>query len=105
MHHAPDFQLWADRLPGHWRVIILAVSPMTAFDDDAALNLAATARQLASRGRRLILSGVTPRQYKILFRNGLGNVLDAEDVSPDLEFAVARALHTIQLIDSEPRES
>jgi len=95
-HHAPDFQLWADRLPRHWRVIILAISPMTAFDSDAALNLTATARRLAADGRKLILSGVTARQYKILFGNGLGDVLGAEDVSPDLEFAVARAIEAVR---------
>src|SRR5688572_23585506 len=38
-HHAPDFQLWVDRLPQHWRVVILAVSPLTHFDADAVADL------------------------------------------------------------------
>src|SRR5437773_6703757 len=41
VHHAPDFQLWADRLPRQWRVVILAVSPLTHFDREEAMNLQA----------------------------------------------------------------
>jgi uncharacterized membrane protein YoaK (UPF0700 family) len=95
-HHAPDFAAWVDRLPKHWRVVILAVSPLTHFDKDSALDLAAAVQRLRSRRRDLILVGVKPVQYKALMRGGLIDVLGAENVAVDLEFAVARAMNVLE---------
>ncbi|HEX8916379.1 MAG TPA: DUF1275 family protein [Humisphaera sp.] len=95
-HHAPDFAAWMDRLPKHWRVVILAVSPMTHFDKDSALDLAAAVQRLRSRRRDLILVGVKPVQYKALMRGGLIDVLGPQNVAADLEFAVARAMNVLE---------
>jgi uncharacterized membrane protein YoaK (UPF0700 family) len=95
-HHAPDFQLWVDRLPQHWRVVILAVSPLTHFDADAVLDLAAAVRKLRAARRDLVVCGVTRPQYKVLHTGGLTTLLGIENFAPDLELAIARALNLLQ---------
>lgn len=93
LHHPPDFQAWLDRLPRHWRIVILAVSPMTHFDLDSAVDLTAAVQKLRANQRELILCGVKPAQYKVLARGGLMEILGTENVTPDLEFALARAIN------------
>jgi uncharacterized membrane protein YoaK (UPF0700 family)/anti-anti-sigma regulatory factor len=94
-HHAPDFAAWVDRLPEHWRVVILVVSPLTHFDGDAALDLSAAVQRLRSQRRDLILCGVKPVQYKALARGGLIDLLGPTNLAPDLEMAVARAMNLV----------
>lgn len=84
-----------ERLPRHWRVIILAVSPLTHFDADAALDLSAAVQKLRSAGRDLIVCGLHPIQYRILSKTGLIHTLGLENVCPDLDFALARGLNLI----------
>jgi len=48
-HGMPDLGAWVERLPRHWKVVILAVSPLTAFDPDAALDLSAAVRKLEQK--------------------------------------------------------
>ena len=91
-HRPPDFQQWLQHVPGHWRAIILAVSPLTWFNENSALALCDVVRQLKAAGRELIISGVTPTQYRILVAGGLLDVTDSENVCPDLEFAIARGM-------------
>jgi uncharacterized membrane protein YoaK (UPF0700 family)/anti-anti-sigma regulatory factor len=91
-HGAPDFQAWVDRLPKRWRVLILAVSPLTHFDSDAVQDLVAATKRLHEASRRLILCGVTRSQFKVLRDNGFLDLLDVADVCTDLEFAIARSL-------------
>jgi uncharacterized membrane protein YoaK (UPF0700 family) len=100
VHHAPDFQHWADRLPKHWRVVIVAVSPMTHFDVDEAMNLKAAAQTLLTERRWLVVCGLSAAQYRVLSAGGIMDVLGPEDLCPDLEFAIARG---IDLIDRESR--
>jgi uncharacterized membrane protein YoaK (UPF0700 family) len=95
LHHAPDFQAWIDRLPEHWRVIILAVSPLTYFDTESALNLTSAVERLRRDRRDLIMCGVKPNQFKALSGGGLVGVLGTENFAPDIEFAVARALNVL----------
>jgi len=90
-HHAPDFQLWAGRIPEERRVIVLAVSAMTVFDSDSAMNLTMTARRLKEDGRSLVICGVNPVQMQVLARSGVMMVLNDEDFVDDLQQAVARA--------------
>ena len=98
VHHAPDFQLWVDRLPRHWRVIILAVSPLTHFDREEALNLMAALNKLRARGkgpgrvRRRPLAIQRHAQGRDGGRAGRG------ELRPDLEMAVARAMNRVQEI-------
>jgi hypothetical protein len=92
-HHAPDFQLWVDRLPEHWRVVILAVSPLTHFDTDAVLDLTAAVQKLRAQRRDLVMCGVTPPQYKVLNAGGLTELLGVENFAPDLDLAIARGMN------------
>jgi uncharacterized membrane protein YoaK (UPF0700 family)/anti-anti-sigma regulatory factor len=95
-HSAPDFQAWVDRVPKHWRVLILAVSPLTHFDADAVQDLCGAVKNLHERDRRLVLCGVTRAQFKLLQKNGFLDLLEVEDVCPDLEFAIARSLQLVR---------
>lgn len=94
-HHAPDFQVWGERLPRHWRVVILAVSPMTSFDTDAALDLTAAVQKLRSNGRDLVVCGARPVQYKVLNKSGFVAALGIENFCPDLDFAIARGMNRV----------
>jgi uncharacterized membrane protein YoaK (UPF0700 family) len=96
VHHAPDFQQWVDRLPRHWRVIILAVSPLTHFDTDEALDLLAAVQKLRVAHRDLVVCGVNRSQFKAMRNGGLVDYLGMENVCPDLDIAIARAMNRVQ---------
>lgn len=96
IHRAPDFEQWVDRMPSHWRVIILSLSPLLRFDSNALLNLEASARKLAQQDRRLVLAGVTPAQYRSVQSSTAGDVIDCENLCPDLEFAIARGIELVR---------
>ena len=91
----PDFEIWATRLPRRWRVIILALSPLTHFDTNAVLDLKNAIQGLRRHGRRLVLSGITPRQYRLLMDAQIDNIMSVENICPDLEFAVARGIDLV----------
>lgn len=95
IHHAPDFQQWVDRLPRQWRVIILAVSPLTHFDNDEALDLLAAVQKLRAARRDLIVCGVNRSQFKAMRDAGMANVLGMENFCPDLDIALARAMNRV----------
>jgi hypothetical protein len=103
-HRAPNFQQWADRLPGHWRVIIMALSPLTHLDDNAMMDLQEAVMRLRISHRRLILCGMTTKQYKKMDALGIIQTLDAENVTPDLEFAIARGIALLQEIHGQHDE-
>ena len=102
-HHAPDFQLWVDRLPPHWRVIILAVSPLTHFDKEEALDLQAAVQKIRGRGRDLVVCGVTRAQFKVLSAAGLMDLLGMENFCPDLDLALARGLNRLKELTASGR--
>jgi uncharacterized membrane protein YoaK (UPF0700 family) len=89
---APAFLVWAEHLPERWRVVILAVSPIMRLNENALLDLGAAVGHVQSEGRKLILCGVSPGQYRLLDRSGLIDRIGAENVCVDLEFAIARGL-------------
>jgi anti-anti-sigma regulatory factor len=91
-HRAPDFHLWTERLPAGKRVLVLSLSPATRIDENAAMDLREGAESLRRAGRRLVVGGVTPAQYAAFERHGVLRTLAREDVFPDLEFALARAV-------------
>jgi anti-anti-sigma regulatory factor len=95
-HRPPDFHLWMQHLQPHWRVVILAISPLTYFNENSALALRDVIQQLRARHRELIISGITPTQYKALTHNGLLEVTDPENLCPDLEFAIARGIDLLR---------
>jgi len=97
-HHAarpPDFAAWVDRLPERWRVLILAITPLVRLNTNALMDLDAAHERLRRKGRRLILCGVTPTQYRALEAAGMLDKLGAENVLPDLEFAVAQGIEML----------
>jgi uncharacterized membrane protein YoaK (UPF0700 family) len=95
-HLPPDFHLWLNHVPQRQRVIILAISPLTHFNENSALGLRDVVSTLRGEGRDLVISGITTAQYKILARNGLLDVTDAENLCPDLEFAIARGIELMR---------
>lgn len=88
---APNFQHWADLLPAHWKVVILALAPTIYFDENAALDLDATVRALHKSGRHLVLCHITPLQFKQLQSQGGLTNFGELNICSDIEFAVARA--------------
>jgi uncharacterized membrane protein YoaK (UPF0700 family)/anti-anti-sigma regulatory factor len=102
-HHAPDFQLWVDRLPDRWRVIILAVSPLTHFDKEESLDLLAAVQKIRARGRDLVICGVSRAQFKVWNGAGLTGVLGLENVCPDLDLALARGINRMSELDGAGR--
>jgi uncharacterized membrane protein YoaK (UPF0700 family)/anti-anti-sigma regulatory factor len=95
-HRPPDFHAWAEHVPAHWRVIVLAASPLTYFNSNAADDLRDVADKMHASGRELVIAGITPKQYKVLERAGLTDVLDVENFCPDLEFAIARGIELVR---------
>ena len=95
-HYPPDFQLWLQHVPEHCRVIILAMSPWTYFNENSALGLREVASQLCEQERELVVCGITSQQYKVLARHGVMDVLDGENFCPDLEFAIARGIELVR---------
>ena len=86
-------------------MIILALSPLTRFDNNAILDLESALKKLHDEGRKLILSGITPGQYRNLMEHGIGKSMDTENLCPDLEFAVARGIDLVQTINPNGNRS
>jgi hypothetical protein len=84
-----------ERLPEHWRVVILAVSPMTHFDKEESLDLLAALQKLRASGRDLVICGVTRSQFKVLSEAGLTETLGLENICPDLDMAIARGINRV----------
>jgi uncharacterized membrane protein YoaK (UPF0700 family) len=103
VHRAPNFQLWISRLNPHWSVVILAVSPFTRFDRNSAMDLHEAVKELHTQDRKLIISGITPVQFKALDALGIGNVMDVLNLCPDLEFAIARGMTLIHEMKARRR--
>jgi uncharacterized membrane protein YoaK (UPF0700 family) len=97
----PDFSMWVERLPERWRVIILALTPLVKITDNALLDLDRACDRLRASGRRLIICGITPTQYKLLDAAGIVDKLGAENVCPDLEFAVAQGIALLRTAGAE----
>ena len=101
-HEAPDFTAWAERLPRHWRVIVLALSPMTRLTTNSFADLAAVVEKLHQQHRDLILCSPTANQYRAMAKSDLPNVLDSENICPDMEFAIAKAIGLIESMKHTP---
>jgi anti-anti-sigma regulatory factor len=102
-HRPPDFHAWAEHLPAHWRVVVLAASPLTYFNSNAAADLRDVADRMHAQGRELVIAGITPKQYKVLERAGLTDAIDVENFCPDLEFAIARGIDLVRSLQDTPR--
>ena len=82
-------------MPRHWRVVILAVSPLTHFDKDEALDLLAAVQKLRAARRDLVVCGVNRSQFKAMRDAGMADVLGLENFCPDLDLALARAMNRV----------
>lgn len=91
----PDFGAWAERLPARWKVIILALTPLVRLTPNSLLDLLASIDKLQNEEKHLIICGITAVQYKQLEEEQIIEKLGAENVCPDLEFAVARAVQLL----------
>jgi MFS superfamily sulfate permease-like transporter len=92
----PDFSMWVDRLPERWRVVILALTPLVKITENALLDLHQASERLQGSGRQLIICGITRAQYKLLDGAGIVDKVGAENVCPDLEFAVAQGIAVLR---------
>ncbi|HUO08780.1 MAG TPA: YoaK family protein [Phycisphaerae bacterium] len=86
---APNFSFWIDNLPPQKQVVILAIPPVMQFDANSIADLHRAVTKLESSHRRLIIAGVTPVQYRRLAHEHLVERIGAENICPDLEFAIA----------------
>jgi len=102
-HRAPNLQLWVDRLPSHWRVVILAVNSLTRFDENAVLDLEAAVTKMHATGRKLVLCGLTPVQVRSLDALGVSRMMDVSNLCPDLEFAIARGMAIVHQTQADAR--
>jgi hypothetical protein len=103
----PDFGTWVDRLPARWRVVILALTPLVRLSGNSLLALDAAHEKLKVEGRRLVICGITPLQYRLLDNVGLVDKLGSENVCPDLEFAIARGIEVLgaTAIEASPAQT
>ena len=92
---APNFLMWARRLPDDWRAIVLACSPHVRWNAEAMADLAAAVTFLATTDRRLILADVTPRQFQLMKQTGLLRLIGRGNICTDLEFAIARGIEAV----------
>ena len=60
----PDFAGFVDRLHARWRVVILALTPLVRLSGNSLMELGEGIDRLRREGRKLILCGITPLQYK-----------------------------------------
>ena len=95
-HRAPDFHFWLERAPARCRVVLLAISPLMRFDANAVLDLGDAVVNLHARRKELILAGITTTQYKALDSLGATRSMDPNNLCPDVEFAIARAMVVLE---------
>jgi uncharacterized membrane protein YoaK (UPF0700 family)/anti-anti-sigma regulatory factor len=93
LHRAPDFTAWTDRIPHHWRVVILVISPLTRFNSDSATSLLTAVQKMGTQGRTIVISGMNRAQFKTLTGCGLAKSIDLDNFVPDLEYAIARGMN------------
>ena len=91
-HRMPDLLAWSERFGPPLRVLVLDVSMVAIFDENAATELRAVAAKLRARGLSLVLAGLTADQFMQLRMAPGGDELASIHVRPDLELAIAHAM-------------
>lgn len=92
VHRLPDLLSWCDRLPPSHRVVVLDLQAATALEANDALELSALIRQSASRGRRIIIAGLSREQYLDMCADNAVDAPETEHFCPDLDLAIARGM-------------
>jgi uncharacterized membrane protein YoaK (UPF0700 family) len=91
-HHAPDFTAWAQDVPRGARVCILSIAHGVHLDANACARLRDAAVALRDADQTLLLAGINFEQFASLEGNDVLSVLSPQNVFPDMEFALARAI-------------
>ena len=99
VNRAPNFQVWAEHLPQRWKVVILALTPTMRLDENAVLDLEFALQRVNGEHRKLIICGIGVNQYKALDDLGLSDKIGAENLCPDLEFAIARGIELVREVE------
>ena len=98
-HRLPDLARWLESLPVDTKVAILDLGDAVTLDENTALELAALAKLAVAQGRRVIFAGIGPAQFRVVQKAGAGDALDQSNLSPDIEWAVARGLHELERLN------
>ncbi len=101
-YRAPNFQVWVKHLPAHQRVVILAIGVTMRFDANTVMDIEQAVKTLHDTGRKLVVAGVTVSHFKTLNEYGVARMMDASNLCPDLEFALARAMAVLELMNESP---
>lgn len=89
IHRMPNFTAWADRLPSHYKVVVLDLAGSFDINNNTVIELKAIIARLHAQGRHLILAGLTTEQCRFVLRDGS---LSIAHLCPDMELAIARAM-------------
>ncbi len=101
---------------GDWRTPIADIRELDLLNDpelrlqgiiskNAVLDLEAAVNRLHGAGKKLILSGITTHQFKALDALGVARMMDTNNLCPDLEFAIARAMVVLEQMVRRRRRS
>jgi uncharacterized membrane protein YoaK (UPF0700 family)/anti-anti-sigma regulatory factor len=99
-HRMPNLLEWSDRLPATARVVILDLGEVTQINANSAMELGALLERFESQGRRLVVAGVSNEQFQQIRSAGALDLLDPDNICPDLELAVARGLNLLESADA-----
>ena len=91
----PNFSVWVERLSPAKLAVILLVSPAMSLDATALVHLQAAISTLERSGRRLIIAGVNPKQYKQLAHAHVVERIGASHVCPDVELAIGLGVEMV----------
>ena len=91
-HYAPNFERWLDRVPLQSAGVIVSRStPFTRFDCATGARVCRACANTARRTPSTILAAWRAVHYRVLDQQGVMELMETEDLCPDLEFAIARA--------------
>ena len=91
-YRIPDLTQWSEKLPAEVRVVVLDLTDVADLDRDAILDLSGVVSQLSLQGRHIVIAGLTHKQTGRLVR-ATREFLPMENICPDFELAVARAIN------------
>lgn len=91
-HRMPNLLLWAERLSAEKRVVVLDLSDVGLMPTNNVIELKRVAEEMARKGRRLVVAGITAEQFQRMEAAGPAGALTANNVCADVELAVARAM-------------
>lgn len=91
----PSLRAWVDALPPSITVAVLDMHGVQQIDDNTALELRTVLEHMHDQGRHLVLSGITPAQFRCLSKLLHSSLLSPRNACTDLELAIARGLNLL----------